>query len=300
MDPLTHSLAGILVSKAFPKRKAALATALFAANAPDLDYVTYLFGTDVFIRYHRGITHGIGGLVLFSLIMGMAMYVFSRRGFLFYLLLSLAGYGSHIVLDLLNRYPLRLLSPFDWSKYSLDVLVVVDPYITAVLLAGVVLTMKKDGARRVVTAVTLAFMALYVTGRFYLKGLAEDFLRSRTDEYVYRLYPLPNDFLRWWFVMGSKNVYKVGTVDLFTRRICTSERFVYSEQDPEVEESKELRSVRNFLYFATFPLPEVERRAGETIVTWRELSYTFLPGKHFIAEVTFDRMGRAVEERVKF
>ncbi|HDH02294.1 MAG TPA: metal-dependent hydrolase, partial [Nitrospirae bacterium] len=100
MDPATHILTGTLLSKCFPKRKAALATLVFAANAPDLDYITYLWGADVFLRYHRGITHGIGLLVLFSLLMGFLMHGIFRKGFVYFSVISFAGYGSHLILDL--------------------------------------------------------------------------------------------------------------------------------------------------------------------------------------------------------
>ncbi|VAX33445.1 Hypothetical protein SAV1869 [hydrothermal vent metagenome] len=300
MDPVTHILTGTLLSKCFPKRKGSLATLVFAANAPDLDYITYLWGADVFLRYHRGITHGIGCLVLFSLLMGFLMHGIFRKGFIYFSVISFAGYGSHLILDLFNRYPVRIFSPLDWSKYSLDILFVIDPYITGALLVGVILTMKKDNMRRLIAVATMILMSLYVAGRFYLKGMAEDFLRTRMDEYHYHLFPLPNDFLRWWFVTNSGKIYKVGTVDLFTRRVSVNDKFIYSEKAPEIKESKQLRVVRNFLYFSRFPLPGIKREGDETIVTWRELSYSFLPGEQFIARVKFDKTGRAVQEYIKF
>ncbi len=300
MDPATHILTGTLLSKCFPKRKASLATLVFAANAPDLDYITYLWGADVFLRYHRGFTHGIFSLVLFSLLTGLLMHMVFKRGFAYFALISSAGYASHICLDLMNRYPVRLFSPLDWSKYYLDVLVVIDPYVTGALLIGVILAVRRENLKRLVVAVTVLFVSLYICGRFYLKGLAEDFLRTRLDEYSYHLFPLPNDFLRWWFVTDSAGTYKVGTVDLFTQRVSVDERFVYSEDEPEIAESKQLRTVRNFLYFARLPLPEIERNGEETVVTWHDLTYSSLPGEHFIARVRFDRLGRAVKEYIKF
>ncbi|NOZ25244.1 MAG: metal-dependent hydrolase [Nitrospirae bacterium] len=300
MDPATHILTGTLLSRCFPKRKASLAMLVFAANAPDLDYITYLWGADVFLRYHRGFTHGIASLVLFSLLAGLLMHAVFKRGFAYFALISSAGYASHILLDLLNRYPVRVFSPFDWSKYSLDLLFVIDPYITGALLLGVILTIRRENRKRLIVAATMIVVSVYLTGRLYLKGLAEDFLRTRLDAYSYNLFPLPNDFLRWWFVTDSAGVYRIGTVDLFTRRVGVYEEFTYSEDEPEVRESKQLRTVKNFLFFSRFPLPEIERRGGEAVVTWRELSYSFLPGDHFIARVRFDRMGRAVQQSIEF
>ncbi len=298
MDPVTHGLTGALLSNLFPRKRAVLTVLLVASLAPDLDYITRLWGADVFMRYHRGITHGVAALLLFTLLMGLS--IDRGKGFLFYASLSFLGYGTHLVMDLVNQYPVRILSPLDWSRYSLDLVFIIDPYISGAVLLGVVLAVRKGTRRFTVTAAVLLFLIGYLGCRSYLKGLAEDFLRGRLDEYHYRLSPLPNDFLRWWFITRSGAEYKVGFVDLFTRRVYIQERFVYSEEAPEVKESKQLKTVRSFLYFARFPLPEVERKDGETIVTWRELSYAFLPGEHFTARIRFDRMGRAVEEAIRF
>jgi len=40
--------------------------------------------------------------------------------------------------------------------------------------------------------------------------------------------------------------------------------------------------------------------ADRTIVVWRELAYSFLPGEHFVAKVMFDREGKISESYFKF
>ncbi len=64
MDPITHSLAGLTISHLGFRRKAAIWVLLLSSIAPDFDYITRLWGVDVFLRYHRGITHGILALVV--------------------------------------------------------------------------------------------------------------------------------------------------------------------------------------------------------------------------------------------
>ncbi|NOX20873.1 MAG: hypothetical protein GXO99_06415, partial [Nitrospirae bacterium] len=98
----------------------------------------------------------------------------------------------------------------------------------------------------------------------------------------------------------SEDTYKTGFVDLFSKTVSIVKVARYSEARPEIKESKELRTIKNFLYFAVAPLPEISDSNGKTIVKWCELTYSFMPGEHFVAEVEFDRFGRAVKEGFRF
>ncbi|MDP2279864.1 MAG: metal-dependent hydrolase, partial [Nitrospirota bacterium] len=111
MDPITHTLAGAALAQLGFKRKAAFWVLLISSIAPDLDYITRLWGVDIFLRYHRGITHGILALFLVPLI--IAVIAGFRKGFFYYYFLSFLAYGIHIFMDLTNQYGTRVLSPFD-------------------------------------------------------------------------------------------------------------------------------------------------------------------------------------------
>ncbi len=300
MDPVTHGLAGYALSNLFKRERATVIVLIAASLAPDLDYVTRIWGLDVFLRYHRGITHGILFLFIAPLLIGLAARWLTGKGFLFYSFISFLGYGVHLAMDLTNQYPTRIFSPLDWSKYSLNLTFIIDPYIIGALLIILFMTLKKGANRRTITIVFLLLMILYATSKYLLRGITEDFLRERLDEYHYTLIPLPNDFTRWWFVTSSGKHYKVGVVDLLTETVCIKKEYLYSEKDPEVRESKGLRVVKNFLYFARFPMPEITHTEEGSVVTWRELSYSFIPGEHFIATVRFDKKGRAVDEYFRF
>jgi len=112
--------------------------------------------------------------------------------------------------------------------------------------------------------------------------------------------PLPNDFLRWWFIAKSGDEIKVGFADLFTKRICVQNTFTFNDKDPLVERSKETKLVKNFLYFARYPYPEIKKQGGRTIALWKELAYSFMPGEHFTAKVTFDENNKLIKSEFKF
>jgi len=112
MDPLTHALSGAVIHQLGFKRKAALFVLIFSAIAPDLDYITRFWGADIFLRYHRGITHGVLALVLFPAIIA---FIFRKKGgfFYYYYSISFIAYGTHLLMDLTNQYGTRILSPLD-------------------------------------------------------------------------------------------------------------------------------------------------------------------------------------------
>ncbi|MFO0752870.1 MAG: metal-dependent hydrolase [Thermodesulfovibrionales bacterium] len=290
MDPVTHALSGMVLRQLGFRGKAALFVLVFSAVAPDFDYVTRFWGVDAFLRYHRGITHGIVALAVFSLTMGL---LFRRHGgFLSTAFLSFLGYSSHLFLDLTNQYGTRILSPLDWSRYSLDLTFIIDPFIIIVLLLALLLG--RAGKRRpaLIAAGALLFIALYLGGRYSLQGQARQLLKTKIDAHTYRVYPLPNGFFRWWFVVRSGDEATTGFVDLFLQKVCVYEKYRLQEADSAVIESKKSRVVQHFLDFASTPYAEVRREAGRTVVTWRELSYSFLPGKRFVAEVVMDSKGK--------
>ncbi len=274
---------------------------ILASLAPDIDYITRLWGVDIFLRYHRGITHGILAVFIAPIFIGLLGRQIFGKGFIYYSLIGFLGYSVHILMDLTNQYPTRALAPLDWANYSMSLTFIIDPYVIGALLFALVFSVKKKAAvKRVTVVLVMIFIVLLMTVRYQLKSAAEEFLRENLDEYEYILCPLPNDFLRWWFVTHSEDTYKTGFVDLFSKTVSIVKVARYSEARPEIKESKELRTIKNFLYFAVAPLPEISDSNGKTIVKWRELTYSFMPGEHFVAEVEFDRFGRAVKEGFRF
>ncbi|MEW6002424.1 MAG: metal-dependent hydrolase [Nitrospirota bacterium] len=298
MDPLTHGLAGLTINNLGFKRKATLWVLLLSSIAPDFDYITRFWGMDVFLRYHRGITHGFLALLIVPIIIGLLFGY--RKGFFYYYFIAFLGYAAHLFMDLTNQYGTRILSPLDWQQYSLDLIFILDPYITMGLLLSVILTRANKKRAAAVASITIILLIAYMGGRYYLRVKSGDFLKGRLEANTFRMCPLPNDFLRWWFITQSGKEIKVGFADLFTRRICVQEIYSMEQGDPYIEKSKDTRVIKNFLYFARYPYAEVKRDSDRITVIWRELSYSFIAGDHFVAKVIFDEKGRIEKSYFKF
>lgn len=151
MDPLTHTLAGAALADAGLSRlsRHARAALIVAANAPDVDALAYLAGTDAGFAFRRGWTHGALALLLWPPLLAGLFTAWGRRGAHradagaalrpWGLLAACAvGVVSHPLLDWLNTYGVRLLAPLSWRWFYGDAVFIVDPWLW-LLLGGTVM-----------------------------------------------------------------------------------------------------------------------------------------------------------------
>lgn len=282
MDPVTHTLSGFVVGKTISKNKTIIAIILISSLIPDIDIVLRLHSRELFLMYHRGITHGIGALFLFPLL--PAIIFRKKLGFLKVYAFSFIAYGLHLFLDLTNQYGTKILSPFDWNSYNLSLTFIIDPYVLLPLLVVVLLSLKFKKQAKFLYILSMVFIALYIGTKAYFKAEARDFLKQKIEAHQYRVYPLPNDFLRWWFVAKHSDEYITGFVDLFTKRVYIDEKYRI-KNDPAIIRSKEAEAVKSLLSLAKHPVAELKQEGDVIVVIWKELSYGFLPNNRFTAKV---------------
>ncbi|WP_310534462.1 metal-dependent hydrolase [Novosphingobium sp.] len=163
MDNLTHSLIGAALGQAGLKRKTGLAmpALIIAANLPDIDAPCALYGVES-LAMRRGITHGPIALVLLPLVLAGLLIAFDRwqarrgtrpekrlpvhAGWL--VALCYIGILTHPFFDWLNSYGIRLLEPFSHRWFYGDALFIVDPWILAMLGAGIWLSRRRERAQK--------------------------------------------------------------------------------------------------------------------------------------------------------
>jgi inner membrane protein len=297
MDPVTHVLSGAVLRNIGFKRRGALLVLVLFSVLPDIDYATKLLGDDYFLEYHRGITHGIPAL--FAVTLFVFFLVGPRKGGFYYSSLGFLGYGLHIFLDLTNQYGVRLFAPLDYQMHSMDLTFIIDPYVSAGFLVSLIAIKFNKENRRMIALLTMFLLVSYVEIRQHYHEKTMEFIRNAEKGFIVRrVCPLPNDFLRWWFVANSENEIKVGFADLFTQKVYIHKTYK-RHNDPVIESSKQTRLIKKFLYFARQPHAEAHKEGDKTVVTWRELSYAYAPGDHFVAKVVIDSNGKVLSSDFK-
>jgi len=172
LDPLAHTLVGAALARTRLARAVPFATATLvaAANLPDVDVLAYVAGEDAALGFRRGPTHGPLGLLLLPPLLVALVALATRRrrrqrgeAFPARTLLALAYLGAltHPLLDFLNVYGVRLLSPFSNRWYYGDALFIVDPWFWLILGAAVFLV-------RAPTRPALALWSAAAAGATYL------------------------------------------------------------------------------------------------------------------------------------
>ncbi|HSG48629.1 MAG TPA: metal-dependent hydrolase, partial [Longimicrobiales bacterium] len=174
----------------------ATATLVVAANAPDVDILSYAGGTYFALAFRRGITHGIPAQIVLPFVVAGAMLAWDRwvrrrrlpeeapalpREIL---LLSFVGVFTHPVLDWMNVYGMRWGLPFTGSWSYGDALFIIDPWLW--LLLGSAVFLARSGG-----AVLWAVLAVLTTLLMWVGPL------PRTASVVWTVALVTIALLRW-------------------------------------------------------------------------------------------------------
>ncbi len=172
MDNVTHTLFGATLSRAAFGRtgRGTTAALIIASNIPDADIVATAGGTLSYLAWHRGPTHGPLGVAGLALVTAGLVWAWQRAvdharcaehaSFQALLLAAVCGLVGHVLMDLPTSYGTRLLSPFDWHWYAVDLMPIVDIYLLVVLAAGMVVGSRRPIIRQRAAVAVLAIMAL--------------------------------------------------------------------------------------------------------------------------------------------
>jgi inner membrane protein len=193
MDNLTHSLTGLLLSRAGLNRFHPRADLLLiiAANIPDIDIVTLVRGPLFYFEQHRGITHSIAALPAMALLSVLFVCAIGRsmRGWLAAWGIASLGVASHLLLDWTNTYGIRLFLPFSSRWLHLDLINLFDLIIWGALLLGWLAPMlsrlvsseigASAGPGRGMAIFALSFFLVYDAGRMLWHERAIEILNSR-------------------------------------------------------------------------------------------------------------------------
>lgn len=326
MDNLTHSLTGVLLARAGLNRLVPRATilAVIAVNLPDLDIVTALRGSLCYLANHRGFSHALFWLPLVALAPLPIWWLLARSqgvkpiDWLKAYLVSAVALLSHLVLDWMNVYGIRLKLPFSGEWLHLDLLNIIDVWVWAILLIctlGPVLGRlvesemgARRGAGRGMAITGLLLVAAYIGGRAQLHDQAVKALEARMyrHEMPRRILAIPGAFNPWQWtgVVETSSSWYVIPLDLHREFDPESGR-IFPKPDTSSVRSAVLdtETARVFLDFSQAalwritPTPSPE---GAVSVTIHDLRFG-LPGEGaFSAEWIVDAKGRVVHEGFVF
>jgi inner membrane protein len=273
LDNLTHSLVGLFLARAGFGQATPRGTAIMvvAANAPDLDAVSWFWGSASYIHWHRNITHSLVGWPFMALLAVIIVRWTGRKEirWLPAFLIALIAVASHLILDLTNVYGVRLLLPFSGRWFHWDLTPVIDLIIWVLLLAGVVapwfgrLVGAEIGEARRGSGAGWAVVALLLLGGYdYGRSILHARAVATLDSRIYNglaprriaAFPKGNPLV-WTGLAELSNAYVMIPVDLRAAfRPDAGETFYKPSRTPALMAAMATVPFQRFLEFVQYPI----------------------------------------------
>lgn len=318
MDPITHTLVGAALAETGLKKRTGLGTAtlLIGVNLPDVDLLSYMAGSTTALWFRRGATHGVLALVVLPFVLTGLVVAWDRlvrrrkrpqpeRTVVASqtMLLAAIAVATHPALDFLNTYGMRWLMPFSGTWYYGDTLFIVDPWVWALLTAGIVVARKREagtgkreqgggsapppdrpGAQWPAVAallVLVSYVGVMAVSNVIARGVVTQSLRDAGLESPSRLMvaPVAVNPLRRWVVAEVQAVYRFGTYHWLRSPKFVLEDHTYDRHPSHFAGAAATRGpeVRKFLTWARFPYSVVAERRDRYVVRLGDARYTLDP-----------------------
>lgn len=294
MDNVCHTLVGAAFGQAGLNRRTRFgqATLIIAANLPDVDVLAFAASTPA-VALRRGWTHGIAAQALLPIALTAVMLLVARIratednssgvSARWLLVLSYIGVLSHVYLDLLNNYGVRLLAPLDWRWFYGDAVFILDPWIWLALGGGVWLSARRSARgvpdvatpARVGLVVAAAYIAaMCVTARtaraHILDGWRSD--RGRPPQAL-MVGPIPISPFHRQVIVDAGDHYETGTFTWPTNTTFDPIVVPKNDNDPRVARAREAPRIRGFLVWSRFPYWTFEPVRGGTRVIVEDMRF---------------------------
>ena len=329
MEPVTHALTSIALGRAGLNKitRAATPMLLVSGLIADIDWVTHLGGPLAFLRGHRTVTHSLPGTIVLVVVVASVTAFAGRKyskiavAMLPALLICAIGAGTHLLLDLLSGYGVKLFWPFSQKWYAWDIAYVVDFWILFFLLAGLLIPElfrlvleeigskpKRSGRQRGAIA-GLILVVVVLAGRFSAHQRAVALLDSRDYRGQTALeavaLPRPSNPLLWSGVVETDNAVFNLEVPLLPGRVFDPELAeVRYKPQPSLALKNAVASATavEFLRFARVPLASVQPDRDGFEVRLRDMRFqSELAGQRgIVAVIDLNRESLITGERLEF
>lgn len=190
MDILTQGLlGGVLAQTVADKKETKLATivGVLSGLLADTDIFIYSSSDPLLnIEFHRHFTHSLffipfGALIAMAILWPFLHKKLSNRRLYLY---SLLGYSMSGFLDACTSYGTHLLWPLSDERIAFNVISIIDPVFTLILLVALVysLTTKAKHIAQVGLVISFSYMLLGVVQHHRAQSIADELAKSRGHE----------------------------------------------------------------------------------------------------------------------
>ncbi|MDQ6419819.1 metal-dependent hydrolase [Paenibacillus sp. LHD-117] len=307
MDTGTHLVMGIglaglatidpVVAASPAVQTAVLLGTVAGSQAPDLDNLFRLKGNASYIRNHRGMSHSIPAILLWTVAITVLLQLF-YRGSLPWLHIGswvLLAVVVHVFTDLFNAYGTQAMRPFNEKWISWNIIHIFDPIIFTTHLIAILLWATGLVNPAVLFPVMYLFLVVYFVWRTYaakstvnrLKKL--DASHRPSDTYI----AIPTISMSIWNIVkqSEDGTFYVGNLRSNTLKWLDKVR---CSSHPAVAKSKNDPAIRSFLYFTSFACSDVKEHSWGYEVRWSDVRYRHRKQYPFVAVLLMNKQFETV------
>ncbi len=300
MDTGTHlvvgfGLAGLayvdpLIAAHSTAATAVLIGTVIGSQAPDFDSLLRLKSNAAYIKNHRGITHSLPFLGIWTILITL----FLNLAFPAAPLLHVAGWvfaavALHVFSDLFNTYGTQALRPLTERWISWNIIHIFDPFIFISHIIGILMWSLHLASPAYIFTTVYALLVLYYVWRTLAHAKLQRSLPLKDKNHLpgERYTLIPTVHLNAW------NVVKQKADGSFMLGECKNEQLSWIDSavcdiHPAVEISKKHTVIASFLYFSSFACAEVKEHGWGFEVRWMDVRYRHRKQYPFVAVLLMD------------
>jgi len=233
MDTLTHALSGALSARATAPRTGALplrrrvGIGFVVAALPDLDVVGTWVSPLFYLEHHRGVTHSLLMLPIWTVLLALPLSRLWRGGpgWRAYAGVVALALFVHIVGDWLTSFGTMVFAPLSDARFALGTTFIIDLWFSGIILAGLLASLlwRRTRVPAIVGTLVLAgYVGLQAVARDHALEFAEGYAQAQgmTDASV-TASPRPVSPFNWTLIVVDGETLHLSHVNVLRDDLLT-------------------------------------------------------------------------------
>jgi inner membrane protein len=300
MDSGTHLVIGLglaglayidpVVAADHSVSTAVLIGTVLGSQAPDADSLLRLKGNAAYIKNHRGASHSLPALVIWTLLITFGLTLFFDFLPIWHVVMWVfIAVAFHVFTDLFNMYGTQAFRPFSQKWVSWNIIHIFDPIIFLSHVIAIFMWSFHLGKPQVIFPLLYGWMALYYVWRTFHHHMLEKrlYLKDAAYEPGDRYMLTPTVHLHQWQVVKTKKDGSFQLGEYRNNRIRWVDH-VSCSNHPAVAASRKHPDIASFLYFSSFACAECKEHSWGYEVRWADVRYRHRKQYPFVAVLMMD------------